>query len=237
VTKTIFVVEDDADISRLIKHHLEAASYAVRTFSSGANLISEAVRVLPSLFLLDIALPGDDGTELCRSIRSHPPLAALPVIFVTARNSENDRVLGLEIGADDYVSKPFSPRELVARVRAVLRRFDAPLKPALKKAGSIEVDTGSMTLRVKDKVVPTTATEFRLLDYFMSHTGRVFSRDQLLDAVWRDTAFVTPRSIDVYVRRLREKIETDPENPQHLKTMRGAGYLFDTGGGTSGLAP
>jgi len=228
VTKTIFVVEDDPDISRLIQHHLEAASYSVRTFVSGANLISEALRTQPSLFLLDIALPGDDGTELCRGIRSRPTLAALPVIFVTARNSESERVLGLEIGADDYVSKPFSPRELVARVRAVLRRFDPPLQPAVRKAGAIEVDTGSMTLRVKGTVIATTATEFRLLDYFMSHAGRVFTRDQLLDAVWRDTVFVTPRSIDVYVRRLREKIEPDPENPHHLRTMRGAGYLFDT---------
>jgi two-component system phosphate regulon response regulator PhoB len=177
--------------------------------------------------LLDIMLPEGDGLGICRQIRQAASLAATPIIFVTARTTETDRVIGLEIGADDYITKPFSPRELVARVKAVLRRFEQPLAPLLVKAGDIEIDSGAMALRVRGKPVTTTATEFRLLDYLARHAGRVFTRDQLLDAVWRDTAFVTPRSVDVYVRRIREKIERDPESPRYLKTVRGAGYRFE----------
>jgi two-component system phosphate regulon response regulator PhoB len=154
-------------------------------------------------------------------------LASIPVIFLTAKSGEADRVLGLELGADDYIPKPFSPRELVARVKAVLRRFERPLPPLPTKIDEIHIDPGAMTLTVRGKQVPTTATEFRLLDYFMRHAGRVFTRDQLLDSVWRDTAYVTPRSVDVYVRRIREKIEPDPENPRYLRTVRGAGYRFE----------
>jgi DNA-binding response OmpR family regulator len=170
---------------------------------------------------------GKDGLELCRQIRQSVSLASIPVIFLTAKSGEADRVLGLELGADDYIPKPFSPRELVARVKAVLRRFERPLPAVPTKIDDVHIDPGAMTLTVRGKQVPTTATEFRLLDYFMRHAGRVFTRDQLLDSVWRDTAYVTPRSVDVYVRRIREKIEPDPENPRYLKTVRGAGYRFE----------
>jgi len=217
VKQTIFAVEDDADISRLVRHHLEAAGYGVRTFAATAGV----------LFLLDIMVPGGDGLELCRRIRQTSSLAMTPVIFLTAKTSESDRVIGLELGADDYIPKPFSPRELVARVRAVLRRFERPLAPALVKAGDIEIDSGGMTLTVRGQLTQTTATEFRLLEYLARHPGRVFTRDQLLDAVWRDTHYVTPRSVDVYVRRIREKIEENPDEPRYLKTVRGAGYRFE----------
>jgi DNA-binding response OmpR family regulator len=227
VKPTIFVVEDDPDISRLVCHHLAAAGYTTRAFMSGTGVISEAEQTVPSLFMLDIMIPGRDGLELCRQIRQSAVLAMVPVIFLTAKSSEGDRIVGLEIGADDYIAKPFSPREMVARVRAVLRRFERPLVPESIKIGEIEIDTGAMTLTVAGKPVTTTATEFRLLDYLARHAGRVFTRDQLLDAVWRDTAFVTPRSVDVYVRRIREKIEPDPETPRYLKTVRGAGYRFE----------
>ena len=167
-------------------------------------------------------------TGLNRTIRQVPSLAATPVVFLTAKSSEGDRILGLDLGADDYVSKPFSPRELVARIKAVLRRFDAPaLNPV--RVGEIEIDPLAMTLRVRGTHRPTTATEFRMLEHFTRHIGRVFTRNQLLDSVWRDGGYVTPRSVDVYVRRVREKIERDPENPLHLKTVRGAGYRFDAG--------
>ena len=227
VKANIFVVEDDPDISRLVRHHLEGAGFAVRLFGTGNGVISEAERQHPVLFVLDIMVPGADGLELCRRIRQAPSLAMTPVIFLTAKSGEADRILGLELGADDYIPKPFSPRELVARVKAVLRRFERPLSPTPIRAGEIEIDPGAMTLTVSGKTVTTTATEFRLLDYFARHAGRVFSRDQLLDSVWRDTAYVTPRSVDVYVRRIREKIEPDPENPRYLKTVRGAGYRFE----------
>ncbi|MFZ3368834.1 MAG: response regulator transcription factor [Candidatus Sulfotelmatobacter sp.] len=224
--QNIFVVEDDSDISRLVRHHLEAAGFATTAFSNGRAVIQEAERLRPSLFVLDLAVPGKDGIELCRAIRHLPSLAATPVIFLTARSSEADRILGLDLGADDYVSKPFSPRELVARIKAVLRRFDAPaVNPVC--IGEIEIDPSAMTLRVRGEHHPTTATEFRMLEHFVRHMGRVFTRGQLLDSVWRDGGYVTPRSVDVYVRRVREKIERDPENPVHLKTVRGTGYRFD----------
>ncbi len=225
--QTIFVVEDDADIGRLVGHHLENSGYGVRLFASAANVLSEAEKERPSLLLLDIMVPGGDGLDLCRRVRQTAAIALTPVIFLTARSGESDRVLGLELGADDYITKPFSPRELVARVKAVLRRFEKPLTPANVKFGELEIDTGAMILTVRGKQVPTTATEFRLLEYLARHVGRVFTRDQLLDAVWRDTHYVTPRSVDVYVRRIREKIEKDPENPRYLRTVRGAGYRFE----------
>jgi len=227
VKPIIFLVEDDPDISRLVRHHLEAGGFSVKVFPTGHTLIAESERQKPALFLLDIMVPGKDGLDLCRQIRQMQSLAATPVIFVTAKSGEADRILGLELGADDYIPKPFSPRELVARVKAVLRRFERPLVQTPVRAGEIEIDPGAMTLTVRGKLVTTTATEFRLLDYFARHMGRVFTRDQLLDSVWRDTSYVTPRSVDVYVRRIREKIEPDPENPRYLKTVRGAGYRFE----------
>jgi DNA-binding response OmpR family regulator len=227
VKPSIFVVEDDPDISRLVRHHLENDGFAVRVYPTGSNVIADAERQRPSLFVLDIMVPGKDGLEICRTVRQTLSLASVPVIFLTAKSSEADRVLGLEIGADDYIAKPFSPRELVARVKAVLRRFERPLPPSPLKVGDIAIDPAAMILTVRGQVVPTTATEFRLLDYFARHLGRVFSRDHLLDSVWRDTSYVTPRSVDVYVRRIREKIEPDPENPRYLKTVRGAGYRFE----------
>jgi DNA-binding response OmpR family regulator len=227
LSQTIFVLEDDQDISRLVQHNLEVAGFAVRPFIHPSAVLAEAERKAPDLFLLDIMVPGGDGLDLCRRIRRNPALSVTPVIFVTARTSESDRVLGLELGADDYISKPFSPRELIARVKAVLRRFERPAAPTSMTFDQVEIDTGAMQLKVKGELTATTATEFRLLEYLARHPGRVFSRDHLLDAVWGDARFVTPRSVDVYVRRIREKIESDPENPQYLKTVRGAGYRFE----------
>ncbi len=227
MTQTIFVLEDDADISRLIQHHLEAAEFATRLYRTPTNLLQDAEHNPPALFLLDIMVPGGDGLDVCRRLRQHQTLSTTPIIFLTARATENDRVLGLELGADDYITKPFATRELLARVKAVLRRFERPSAPTTVTFGEVVIDAGAMQLKVRDTVVPTTATEFRLLDYLARHPGRVFTRDHLLDAVWGDARFVTPRSVDVYVRRIREKIEVDAEDPQFLKTVRGAGYRFE----------
>jgi two-component system phosphate regulon response regulator PhoB len=227
LNQTIFVLEDDTDIARLIQHNLQSAGYAVRLFSTPTNLLSDAERQPPALFLLDIMVPGGDGLDVCRRLRNHAALSSIPIIFVTARAGENDRVLGLELGADDYITKPFAPRELLARVKAVLRRFERPSTPSVISFEDVVIDASAMQLKVRGEITTTTATEFRLLDYLARHPGRVFSRDHLLDAVWGDARFVTPRSVDVYVRRIREKIETDPENPRYLKTVRGAGYRFE----------
>src|ERR1041384_6774027 len=196
----LFVVEDDADIARLVRHHLEAAGYRVRVYLTTHAVLSDALRERPALLLLDIMVPGGDGIELCRQIRqSGEKLRGTPIVFMTARTSEADRIRGLETGADDYITKPFSPRELVARVKAVLRRCEAPLLPGVIHAGDLEIDTMAMVLTVRGTAVTATATEFRLLHFLAQHAGRVFTRDQILDAVWKETAFVSPRSVDVYV--------------------------------------
>jgi len=195
--------------------------------TSGEDALRQLLDGEFALILMDVQMPGMDGIETAAVIKQRERNRSTPIIFLTAKSGEADRVLGLELGADDYIPKPFSPRELVARVKAVLRRFERPLSPAPIRVGEIEIDPGAMTLTVRDRLVTTTATEFRLLDYFARHVGRVFTRDQLLDSVWRDTSYVTPRSVDVYVRRIREKIEPDPENPRYLKTVRGAGYRFE----------
>ena len=225
---SIFVVEDDPDISRLVRHHLEGAGFAIKLFPTGHTVLAESERQRPALFILDIMVPGKDGLELCRQIRQTQSLAPTPVIFLTAKSGEADRVLGLELGADDYIPKPFSPRELVARVKAVLRRFERPLSPVPLRIGEIEIDPGAMTLMVQGKAgdhhghgIPPAG----LLR--QPPAGACSPATNLLDSVWRDTAYVTPRSVDVYVRRIREKIEPDPENPRYLKTVRGAGYRFE----------
>jgi two-component system phosphate regulon response regulator PhoB len=223
----IFVVEDDADILRLISHNLLGAGYEVRPFLNGSTVLAQALQELPSLFLLDVMLPGTSGFDLCRQIRQNTSLSRIPVIFLTARTEESDRVQGLELGGDDYITKPFSPRELIARVRSVLRIL-REAQPEMFRLGELEIDPSALTVRVAGRNVLTTVREFRLLEYLATHRGRVFTRDQLLDAVWKETAFVTPRSVDVYIRRLREKIESDPRHPRYLKTLRGVGYRLET---------
>ena len=224
--QNIIVLEDDSDIGNLVRHHLELAGFNVRLCASGDEVLPLARKHSPALFLLDIMVPGHSGFEVCRDIRESRDLARVPIIFLTARAGEEDRVRGLDLGADDYITKPFGTRELTARVRAVLRRFEQPLTTSITTA-DFQLNSDSMTLIVRGAPTDVTATEFRLLHFLASHPGRVYSRDQVLDAVWRDLSFVTPRSVDVYIRRLREKIEQDPEDPRYLKTVRGTGYKFE----------
>jgi DNA-binding response OmpR family regulator len=225
----IYVVEDDPDVCQLIEHNLRTAGYEVSTFLSGAPVVPQAAMAQPALFLLDIMLPGINGYDLCRQIRQHDRLGKTPIIFLSARTQELDRLQAFDAGGDGYITKPFSPRELIARVRNVLRaKPDAPSQEIMQ-FGDLVIDIASMTVRVQGNAVLTTVREFRLLEYLARHRGRVFTRDQLLDAVWKEGSFVTPRSIDVFVRRLREKIERDPRHPRYLKTMRGIGYRFEGG--------
>jgi DNA-binding response OmpR family regulator len=226
VKTTIVLLEDEPDIATLVAHHLQQAGFLVATCNAGDKVLPLARARTAALFMLDVMVPGLNGFEVCRQIREDKALAKAPIIFLTAKAGEADRVRGLELGGDDYISKPFSPRELVARVRAVLRRFEQPLTSNITTP-DFTLDSDAVTLTVRAQPVDVTATEFRLLHFLASHAGKAFTRDQILDAVWRDLSFVTPRSVDVYIRRLREKLERDPEDPQYLKTVRGIGYKFE----------
>jgi phosphate regulon transcriptional regulator PhoB len=225
----ILVIEDDKDIVELVRYNLEKEGYQVTACSDGATGLAQVRKSPPDLLVLDLMLPKLSGLEICKEIRRDERLGRLPILILTARGDEADRVVGLELGADDYVTKPFSPRELVARVKALLRRVQPPGEEAkLLEIGALRVDPISYRAQREGRTLPLSTLEFRLLYYLASRPNRVFSRDQLLDAVWGTDRFVTPRSVDVYVRRLREKVERNPERPEYLKTVRGAGYLFET---------
>lgn len=224
----ILVVDDEADLVELVTYNLKKEGFTVDSASGGEAVLTKMRKDKYDLVILDLMLPGIQGVELCRILRNDPKTAGLPVIMLTAKGEEVDRILGLEMGADDYITKPFSPRELVARVRAVLRRStEKPLTEKILKIGELEIDRERYTVSIKGKPIKLSATEFKLLLFLAERKGKVFSRGQLLDAIWRDEAFVEPRTVDVHIRRLRSHIEEDPANPRYIKTMRGIGYLFD----------
>src|SRR5712675_667418 len=227
--KRVLLIEDDRDIVELVRYNLEREGFQVAAANDGATGLVQVRKSPPDMLLLDLMLPKLSGLEICRDIRRDQALNRLPILMLTARGEEADRVVGLEMGADDYVTKPFSPRELVARVKALLRRTE-PAGDSRRtiEIGRLTIDPAAYRVAREGKPLTLSTLEFRLLYYLASRPNRVFTRDQLLDAVWGTDRFVTPRSVDVYVRRLREKIESDPENPIHLKTVRGAGYLFET---------
>jgi len=226
MSKKILIVEDERDLIKLLKYNLEKEGFRVNYATDGSVALAEMRRDEPDLIILDLMLPGMDGLEICRQIRRHDKYAATPVLMLTARSEEADRVVGLELGADDYVTKPFSMRELVARVRALLRRHEpAPQRLTLQR-GPLSIDPAAHTVSIDGRPVELSALEFRLLHYLASHPGMVFSRDQLLDRVWGNDRTVTPRSVDVYVRRVREKIEPQPQQPAYVQTVHGVGYRF-----------
>jgi two-component system phosphate regulon response regulator PhoB len=227
--KRILVIEDDKDIVELVKYNLEKDGFQVTTTGDGASGLIQIRKAPPDLLILDLMLPKLSGLEICKEARKDPALNRLPILILTAKGEEADRVVGLELGADDYVTKPFSPRELAARVKALLRRTEpAGAGEKLIEIGGLRIDPAAYRVSRSGKAVPMSTLEFRLLYFLAARPNRVFTRDQLLDGVWGTERFVTPRSVDVYVRRLREKIETDPQHPAFMKTIRGAGYLFET---------
>jgi phosphate regulon transcriptional regulator PhoB len=232
VMKRILIIEDDKDIVELVRYNLEKEGFQVSAEGDGLNGLASAKKSPPDLLLLDLMLPRLLGLEICKELRRSEKVARMPILMLTARGEEADRVVGLELGADDYVSKPFSPRELVARVKALLRRteFGSKEVDGTVEIGGVQVDPSSYRVTHFGKPVSLSSLEFRLLHFLASRPNRVFSRDQLLDAVWGNERFVTPRSVDVYIRRLREKLEADPERPILLKTIRGAGYLLENSG-------
>jgi DNA-binding response OmpR family regulator len=225
----IAIVEDEAQLAGLIEYNLARSGFESRIFGGGDGTILALEQFTPDLVVLDVMLPGQDGFELCRRIRSGGRLSRVPILFLTARTDEVDRVLGLEIGGDDYITKPFSPRELVARIKAHLRRQEGEAAPQSSEVqlGPFRVDQAARRVYQADRELELTSTEYKLLEFFILHPGHAFSREQLLQRVWGEQHFVTPRTVDVHVRRLRERIEEKPEEPVFLATVRGFGYRFE----------
>jgi phosphate regulon transcriptional regulator PhoB len=227
VRQRIIIIEDERDIVELVRYNFRKEGFEVESFSRGRDGLEYLHRSPADLVLLDIMLPDEDGFEICKRLRADERLKGLPVIFLTAKGEEMDRILGLEIGADDYVVKPFSPRELVARAKAVLRRQERVAeKREVVESGALRLDTRTQEVTVRGRPVELSALEFKLLYFLASHPRHVFDRDRLLDEVWGRDRFVTPRTVDVHIRRLREKIEEQPNQPQYLQTVRGSGYRF-----------
>lgn len=224
--RKIALIEDDVDLFALVKYNLEKEGFAVIGAQTGRGVIDLCRRERPDLVLLDIMLPDSDGLEICKGIRQHPELAHVPVIFLTARASETDRIVGLELGANDYIVKPFFVRELIARIKIQFRGQTSATR--VLKSATLELDRSRCEARLDGIVLTLTATEFRLLEFLMSRPGVVFSREQLLDAVWGHDRAVTDRTVDVYILRLRQKIETDPTNPILIRSVRGFGYSFNS---------
>jgi len=222
----ILIVEDERDIAELVKYHLDQAGLSARIVGDGKQALDLIAREHPDLIILDLMLPGMDGLEVCKRLRSNPMTQSIPIVMLTARATEVDRIVGLELGADDYIPKPFSARELVARVKAVLRRTTAPTAPgdAPLTMGTLRLDPVRHEVTKDDTLLELSAMEFRLLEFFLRHRGRVFTRTQLLDRVWGRDRFVEPRTVDVHIRRLREKIESNPREPSLIQTVRGLGY-------------
>ncbi|MGC9972407.1 MAG: response regulator transcription factor [Bryobacteraceae bacterium] len=221
----IAIIEDEADIVEMVRYNLRKAGFEVESFARGREGLEHLRRNPPDLLLLDIMLPDEDGFSICRQLRADERLKELPVVFLTARGEEIDRIVGLEIGADDYVVKPFSPRELVARVKAILRRQARPAeKSELVEIRGLRLDARTQDVTVRGNPVQLSALEFKLLYFLASHPRQIFTRERLLDEVWGRDCSVTLRTVDVHIRRLREKIEAHPEEPEYIGTVRGAGY-------------
>jgi two-component system response regulator RegX3 len=221
----VLVVEDEESYSDPLAYMLRKEGFEVALAATGPAALEEFARNGADIVLLDLMLPGLPGTEVCRQIRQ---TSSVPVIMVSAKDAEVDKVVGLELGADDYVTKPFSPRELVARIRAVLRRgVEVELAPATVESGGVRMDVDRHLVTVRGREVRLPLKEFELLEMFLRNAGRVLTRGQLIDRVWGADYVGDTKTLDVHVKRLRAKIEDDPANPRHLVTVRGLGYKYD----------
>jgi DNA-binding response OmpR family regulator len=223
---TVLVVDDEPTIAEVVSRYLERAGYRARVAGDGVSAIQDAVNHRPDLVVLDLMLPGVDGLEVMRRLREQDG-ERIAVILLTAKGEESDRVIGLRLGADDYVVKPFSPAELVARVDAVLRRVDtSPVREAPIELGDMTIDPGARRVIVRGEDVGLTQREFAVLLFLARHPGQVFSRNQLMDAVWQYSFYSDTSTVTVHIRRLRSKVERDPARPDHIQTVWGVGYRF-----------
>lgn len=229
---TILVIEDERPIIELLEYNLRREGYRVTSVRDGETGLSYLERNPVDLVVLDLMLPGIQGLDVCRILRERSRTKALPIIMLTAKAEEADKVLGLELGADDYVTKPFSVKELLARVRAVLRRTQALKEEAETEQevivrGELAIDLTTYMVTVEGKELRLSPTEFKLLKVLATRPGRVYTREELLDLVWGVETFIEPRTVDVHIRRLRATIESDPQHPRWVKTVRGVGYTFE----------
>ena len=226
----MLVVDDEPDIVDLVSYNLKKEGFDVSSASDGEEALSMIRKGDFDFLVLDLMLPGIQGMELCRILRNDAKTARIPIIMLTAKGEEIDRILGLETGADDYMTKPFSPRELIARVKAVTRRLSERADmPQVIRIGDLLINKETYSVLKNNVPLTLSSTEFKLLAYLAERKGKIFSRDQLLDAVWKDEAYVEPRTVDVHIRRLRTQIENDPSDPKYIKTRRGIGYYVEGG--------
>ena len=226
----ILVVEDEADIRKLITYHLTQERFRVLEAENGEDALELVQQQQPRLIVLDLMLPSLSGLDVCKIIRQNPDTAQTPILMLTAKAGEADRVVGLELGADDYITKPFSPREMVARVKAVLRRTGtrSPSEASdIYEKGPLRVNFTTYEVHVAGRPVKLTLKGFEVLRFLIQNRNRVLSRDQILDGVWRSDVYVTPRTVDVHIRRIREALEHDDRNPEWIVTVRGVGYKLD----------
>ena len=230
----VAVIEDDRDLTGLLQYALEQEGFEFSCIHDGLSATDFCQRVQPDAIVLDVMLPGLDGFSVCKELRRDPALRDVPVVFLTARTEEAERLRGLEIGGDDYVVKPFSVRELVARLKLRLRSSRA--LDSLARVGGLELDKERREVRLDGRLIPVTATEFQILERMLRQPGRVWSRAALLQAVWGLACHVTDRTVDVHIRRLRSKLEADPSNPRYIRSVRGFGYTVrDPSEGSSNL--
>lgn len=232
--KNILIIDDEADIVELISYNLKKEGFSVDSAYDGESALKKIKSSSYDLIILDIMLPGIQGIELCKIIRGTPEISRIPIIMLTAKGEEFDRVLGLEMGADDYITKPFSTRELIARTKAILRRTESagvselPVEAGkVLKIKDMVIDREKYIVSVSGRQIRLSATEFKLLLYLAERPNKIYNRDHLLDVVWGNDVYVEPRTVDVHIRRLRTKIEKDPNNPVYIKTMRGVGYFVE----------
>jgi len=223
----ILIVDDEPDIVELVAYNLRREGFDVSPAFDGEEALARIRKEKFDFVILDLMLPGIKGMEICRIMRNDPRTKNIPIIMLTAKGEEVDKILGLEMGADDYMTKPFSPRELLARIKTVMRRSSEKTDETVVRVGKLAINKETYTVTKDDKPLELSSTEFWLLLYLVERRGKVFYRDQLLDAVWKDEAFVEPRTVDVHIRRLRTQIEDDPANPGYVKTKRGIGYYVD----------
>jgi Response regulators consisting of a CheY-like receiver domain and a winged-helix DNA-binding domain len=225
----ILIVDDEKDIVELVSYNLEKEGFKTVKAYDGEAALGMVRSAKPDLMILDLMLPKMNGLDVCRAIRRNPETANLPIIMLTAKGDEIDKIIGLEIGADDYVTKPFSVKELIARVRTILRRLQEGERKSVMEEFNYEdmaINYASCLVQVNGKPVTLSPTELKLLFFLSRNPGRVYSRNQILDHVWGDDTFITDRAVDVHIRRLRSQIEKDLENPRYILTVRGFGYKF-----------